>query len=139
MSTVSSVEVDTLLDALERLQGTGPEFDGFLANHGPMAAEALTRIGGAAVVPRWVDHYLPRLDAAPEVIKGIGDHDWPRAPGPGALVRGLDGVPAAPGGRDRLAHPAPPLVAAAAARAGGQRHPRRDPYGPRGPVPPGRR
>ena len=77
MSTVNSVDVDTLLDALERLQGTGPEFDGFLANHGPMAAEALTRIGGAAVVPRWVDHYLPRLDAAPEVVKGIGDHDWP--------------------------------------------------------------
>jgi len=77
MFVVSLDEIDTLLDALERLQGTGPEFDGFLANHGPMAAEALTRIGGAAVVPRWVDHYLPRLAAAPEVIRGIGDDDWP--------------------------------------------------------------
>ena len=35
-----------LLDALDRLRGTGPEFNGFLANHGPMAAEALTRLGG---------------------------------------------------------------------------------------------
>ncbi|MDT7578131.1 MAG: hypothetical protein QOH17_4464 [Pseudonocardiales bacterium] len=32
---------DTLLDALDRLRDTGLEFDGFLANHGPMAAEAL--------------------------------------------------------------------------------------------------
>ena len=31
---------DALLDALDRLRNTGPEFDGFLANHGPMAAEA---------------------------------------------------------------------------------------------------
>jgi Questin oxidase-like len=65
-----------LLDALDRLRGTGPEFNGFLANHGPMAAEALTHIGGAAALPRWVDGYLPRLDSAPEVRRGIGDHDW---------------------------------------------------------------
>ena len=50
-----------LLDALDRLRGTGPEFDGFLANHGPMAAEALLRLGGGDVVPGWVDRYLPRL------------------------------------------------------------------------------
>ena len=67
---------DTLLDALERLRGTGPEFDGFLANHGPMAAEALVRIGGATAVPGWVDRYRGRLDAAPEVVRGIGDEDW---------------------------------------------------------------
>jgi hypothetical protein len=29
---------DILLDALDRLRGTGPEFNGFLADHGPMAA-----------------------------------------------------------------------------------------------------
>ena len=65
-----------LLDALDRLRGTGPEFNGFLANHGPMAAEALTQLGGAEVVPGWVVGYLPRLDSAPEVRRGIGDHDW---------------------------------------------------------------
>ena len=64
-----------LLDALDRLRGTGPEFGGFLANHGPMAAEALVRIGAADVVPGWVDGYRTRLDDAPGVVRGIGD-DW---------------------------------------------------------------
>jgi len=66
---------DVLLDALDRLRDTGPEFGGFLANHGPMAAEALTRIGGADAVPGWVDGYRTRLLPAPEVIRGIGT-DW---------------------------------------------------------------
>lgn len=65
-----------LLDALDRLRGTGPEFNGFLANHGPMATEALTRIGGADVIPRWVERYRVRLDSAPEVRRGISDADW---------------------------------------------------------------
>ncbi len=67
---------DVLLDALDRLRGTGPEFGGFLANHGPMAAEALIRIGGASAVPGWVDRYRGRLDAAPAVQRGITDSDW---------------------------------------------------------------
>ena len=66
---------DVLLDALDRLRGTGPEFDGFLANHGPMAAEALVRIGAGDAVAGWVDGYRTRLDAAPEIVRGIGD-DW---------------------------------------------------------------
>jgi hypothetical protein len=66
---------DALLDALHRLRDTGPEFDGFLANHAPMAAEALIRIGGADAVAGWVDSYLPRLGPAPAVVRGIGD-DW---------------------------------------------------------------
>jgi hypothetical protein len=76
---------DVLLDALDRLRGTGPEFDGFLANHGPMAAEALVRIGAADAVPSWVDRYRGRLDAAPEVVRGIGD-DWPLHLGDARLV-----------------------------------------------------
>ena len=75
-----------LLDALDRLRGTGPEFNGFLANHGPMAAEALTRLGGGDAVPRWVDGYLPRLDSAPEVRRGIGDDDWRERLGDEALL-----------------------------------------------------
>jgi hypothetical protein len=67
---------DALLDALDRLRGTGPEFDGFLANHGPMAAEALVRIGAADAVPAWVDAYRTRLAPAPEPAHGIGDADW---------------------------------------------------------------
>jgi Questin oxidase-like len=68
---------EALLDALDRLRGTGPEFDGFLANHGPMAAEALVRLGSAERVGGWVTGYLPRLDDAPEVIRGISAEDWP--------------------------------------------------------------
>jgi hypothetical protein len=63
-----------LLDALDRLRGTGPEFNGFLANHGPMASEALVRLGAADAVGRWVSGYLPRLDAAPAA--GTGIDDW---------------------------------------------------------------
>jgi hypothetical protein len=80
---------DVLLDALDRLRGTGSEFGGFLANHGPMAAEALVQIGAAEAVPRWVDAYRTRLDTAPEVVRGIGDDDWrahlgdPRSPATG--------------------------------------------------------
>jgi hypothetical protein len=67
---------DVLLDALDRLAGCGPEFGGFLANHGPMAAEALVRIGGADAVPGWVDAYRTRLDAAPGVVRGIAPEEW---------------------------------------------------------------
>jgi hypothetical protein len=39
----------TLDEAYERLHATGPEFDGWLSNHGPMAAEAMVRTGTPAV------------------------------------------------------------------------------------------
>jgi hypothetical protein len=65
-----------LLEALDRFRRTGPEFNGFLANHGPMAAEALVRIGAAAEIEGWVAGYLPKLDSAPEVVRGLGDADW---------------------------------------------------------------
>jgi hypothetical protein len=63
-----------LLDALDRFRGTGPEFGGFLANHGPMASEALVRLGAADRIGGWVDGYLPRLDDAPAA--GTGIDDW---------------------------------------------------------------
>jgi hypothetical protein len=65
-----------LLDALERLQGTGPEFNGFLANHGPMAVEALLQLGRPDRLGTWADHYRKRLDTAPAVRRGITDQDW---------------------------------------------------------------
>lgn len=65
-----------LLDALERLRGTGPEFDGFLANHAPMAAEALSILGRSDQLPVWVDEYKPRLAEAPEVRRGIPSTEW---------------------------------------------------------------
>jgi hypothetical protein len=41
--------------ALERLQTTGFYLGGFFANHGPMAAEALARLGYCDEVDTWVD------------------------------------------------------------------------------------
>jgi hypothetical protein len=63
-----------LLDALDRFRATGPEFGGFLANHGPMASEALVRLGAAHRVGGWVGGYLPRLDAP--LAAGTGVDDW---------------------------------------------------------------
>ena len=67
---------DTLLDALDRLKGTGAEFHGFLANHGPMAAEALIRLGASEEVPGWVDRYRTVLDDAPVARGHIAAEDW---------------------------------------------------------------
>jgi len=64
-AAVGSAHLDAMLDALERLDGRGPEFAGFLANHGPVAADALSRLGAPDRVAAWVDAYLPRLVGAP--------------------------------------------------------------------------
>jgi Questin oxidase-like len=60
----------TLDEAYQRLHATGPEFDGWLSNHGPMAAEAMVRWGHADRVHRWLDGYMRRLE------------DFPRGSGP---------------------------------------------------------
>lgn len=66
-----------LLDEMyERLRGTGPEFEGWLANHGPMAADALIRLGRADDVERWVSGYLRKLENAPGRRWLIEDADW---------------------------------------------------------------
>lgn len=74
-------------EALERLHGTGPEFEGWLSNHGPMVVEALARRGSAAAVHRWTDRYVRRLEEPPppgrpldDWRQALGDHtrlaDW---------------------------------------------------------------
>lgn len=77
---------DALLDALDRLRDAGPEYNGFLANHGPMAAEALVRLGAGSEAPRWVDRYRARLHDAPEPVRGIGTDDWRGALGDERLI-----------------------------------------------------
>jgi Questin oxidase-like len=67
---------EVMLDALDRLRGTGPEFEGFLANHGPMAAEALVRLGADEQVAGWVDGYRVRLDVAPGTVGVPAADDW---------------------------------------------------------------
>jgi len=72
---------DVLDEGLVRLASTGPEFRGGLSNHGPMAAEALVRLGRASDVEHWLDSYLPRLDPAPRPADRITDETWPAALG----------------------------------------------------------
>src|SRR5690348_9016747 len=62
----------TLDEAYERLHATGPEFDGWLSNHGPMAAEAMVRHGHAGQVHRWLDGYMARLEEFPRGTGPIG-------------------------------------------------------------------
>ena len=86
MHTVTEGTYD---EALERLHRTGPEFDGWLSNHGPMVVEALARRGAGADIHRWTDGYSRRLEQLPRASRplsvetateSLGDHtrlaDW---------------------------------------------------------------
>ena len=70
-------------DALTAFAATGPEYGPHgLANHGPMAAEALDQLGRPDAVGPWVAHYLPRLDPAPTPDeRPLGEEEWPGALG----------------------------------------------------------
>src|SRR6185437_12839666 len=77
---MGSSATGTLDEAYERLHATGPEFDGWLSNHGPMAAEAMVRHGQAGQVHRWLDGYMARLEEFPRGTGPIGA-DWQDALG----------------------------------------------------------
>ena len=66
----------TLDEAYERMHRTGPEFDGWLSNHGPMAADALLRLGQGDRVDGWLQQYQGRLEDAPSARWRIGEPDW---------------------------------------------------------------
>jgi hypothetical protein len=73
---------DGALDlALERFARTGPEYHGGLANHGPMAAEALVTLGRSDAVARWVEGYASRLGPAPAASHPILAAEWEAALG----------------------------------------------------------
>lgn len=67
---------DVLDETYTRMRATGPEFEGWLSNHGPMAADALIRLGYGEAVERWVDGYARRLDEAPAPRWDIEETDW---------------------------------------------------------------
>jgi len=69
---LGSSAAGTLDEAYERLHATGPEFDGWLSNHGPMAAEAMVRHGHADRVHPWLDGYMRRLEEFPRGAGPIG-------------------------------------------------------------------
>ncbi|MFC1231754.1 MULTISPECIES: questin oxidase family protein [Streptomyces] len=71
----------TLDEAYERLHRTGPEFEGWLTNHGPMAVESMVRRGHARQVHRWLDLYMSRLDDRPRGTSPITAAEWRTALG----------------------------------------------------------
>lgn len=69
--------MDALLDSVyQRLRGTGPEFEGWLSNHGPMAADALIRLGRSDAVGAWTDGYMWRLEDSPRPRWRVEESEW---------------------------------------------------------------
>ncbi|MFJ7329378.1 questin oxidase family protein [Streptomyces cyaneofuscatus] len=71
----------TLDEALERIHLAGPERDGWLSNHAPMAIEALVRHGHARLAHRWLDHYRPKLEDMPGSAAPVTARNWQEALG----------------------------------------------------------
>jgi hypothetical protein len=68
-------------EALQLLRHTGPEYGPELANHGPMAAEALCSLGRGSAVVRWVEQYRKKLEARPARRTRIREAEWREALG----------------------------------------------------------
>lgn len=68
---------DLLDEAYEQLHTTGPEFEGWLSNHGPMAADALMRLGRGEDMAGWVRGYVRRLEPMPDARWPIIEAEWP--------------------------------------------------------------
>lgn len=78
---------EAVSEALQRLQGVGFEHGPSFANHAPMAAEALTRLGYADDAPAWVEQNLRtrRYHQVPEArsrLSAMDEADWASALGP---------------------------------------------------------
>lgn len=63
-------------DAYALLHDKGPEFEGWLSNHGPMAADALMRLDRSSDMPRWVRGYAKRLEPMPGTRWQISEAEW---------------------------------------------------------------
>jgi questin oxidase-like protein len=67
--------------ALTLLAPTGPEYHGGLANHGPMAAEALVALQRPDAVVPWVEMYRKRLNEHPTGLRPVDAKSWREALG----------------------------------------------------------
>jgi hypothetical protein len=72
---------EAMEDALALLAPTGPEYAGRLANHGPMAAEALVELARPDAVVPWVEKYKKRLHDHPPGTRPIDPKQWREALG----------------------------------------------------------
>lgn len=70
-----------LCDGWELLQSAGPEFDGYLSNHGPMVVEAMAHHGLAPRIDAWTADYRTRLDSPLGPGRPIPRAEWADALG----------------------------------------------------------
>jgi hypothetical protein len=76
------MKTEALDDALTVFAATAPHYGSLgLANHGPMAAEALAHLGRHDAIPGWVAQYRARLDVAPPPALSLTEEEWPAALG----------------------------------------------------------
>ncbi|HWD56009.1 MAG TPA: questin oxidase family protein [Acidimicrobiales bacterium] len=77
------MESSALDDALTVFAATAPSYGSLgLANHGPMAAEALAHLGRGDAIAAWVEQYRKRLEPAPPPAdRPLSEADWPAALG----------------------------------------------------------
>ena len=99
-------------DALERFHRTGPEFDGYLSNHGPMVVEVLARRGQEPLIDRWTDRYLRRLDDLPRGGRPIDPKRWQDALGEAESAPRIDELAHALGYWAARWQPTPSIAAA---------------------------
>ncbi|NYV78195.1 questin oxidase family protein, partial [Streptomyces sp. UH6] len=79
---MSGTDTGVLDEALERLHRAGPERDGWLSNHAPMAVEALVRHGHGASAHRWLERYaLTKLEDLPGSSHPVREAEWREALG----------------------------------------------------------
>lgn len=86
MNTTGKDTTGILDEALERLHASGPEREGWLTNHAPMAVEALVRHGQAPQVHRWLDHYRAKLEDMPTPYARVTPENWREALGDPARI-----------------------------------------------------
>ncbi|MEU6019955.1 questin oxidase family protein [Micromonospora sp. NPDC047134] len=63
-------------EAYQRVRLSGPERNGWLSNHAPMAVEAMARHGHGEALHRWLDGYADRLEDRPRGIAPIAADEW---------------------------------------------------------------
>ncbi|MFF3552754.1 questin oxidase family protein [Streptomyces tsukubensis] len=82
ISDTGTADTTGILDeALGRIHVSGPERDGWLSNHAPMAVEALVHHGSSATVHRWLDRYRDKLEEMPAPYAPITAGTWREALG----------------------------------------------------------
>lgn len=85
-SPAAAAAGDALDEAFSRFSKTGFFYRGGLANHGPMAAEALAALGKGDAIGSWAARYAKALDDRERPTKAIAPDGWKEALGDEARI-----------------------------------------------------